>query len=110
MGINGVLSYTVHQRIHEIGIGMALGARWEEILRLTLGWGVKWVLGGAFLGIVASLMLTRFLASQLYNVSATDPSVLGGVALLLVVAAGLAAFLPARRASSVDPAIALRHE
>ena len=110
VGIYGVMSYTVNRRIHEIGIRMALGARSAEVIQLTLHWGLKLVLVGTILGVLGTLGTARVLSSLLYGISATDPAVLGVVILLLVAVASAAAFIPARRASRVDPVVALRHE
>jgi putative ABC transport system permease protein len=110
IGIYGVMSYSVNQRIHEIGIRMALGAHRSEVLRLTLGWSLKWVLAGTAIGLVTGLGLTRFIAGQLYEVRAADPAVLAAVSMLLIAAGTLAAYLPAQRASRVEPVAALRHE
>jgi putative ABC transport system permease protein len=110
VGIYGVMSYSVSQRVHEIGVRMALGAERLEVLRLTMLKGLKWVLVGTALGIAAAIGVTRFAASLLYGISATDPEVFVGVAVLLVATATVAAYLPASRASRVDPVVALRHE
>jgi putative ABC transport system permease protein len=110
VGIYGVMSYSVSQRVHEIGVRMALGARRSEVLRLTMAKGLKWVLAGTALGVVAALGMTRLVSSLLYGISATDPAVFVGVAVLLVATATMAAYLPASRASRVDPVVALRHE
>jgi ABC-type antimicrobial peptide transport system permease subunit len=110
VGIYGVMSYTVNRRIHEIGIRMALGARRAEVMQLTLNWGLKLVLVGTVLGVLGTLGAARVMASLLYGISATDPVVIGGVIILLVTAASAAAFIPAHRASRVDPVVALRHE
>jgi putative ABC transport system permease protein len=110
VGIYGVMSYSVSQRVHEIGVRMALGARRSEVLRLTIAKGLKWVLAGTALGVIAALGMTRFVSSLLYGISATDPEVFIGVAVLLIATATFAAYLPASRASRVDPVVALRHE
>jgi predicted permease len=110
IGIYGVMAYAVSQRTHEWGIRLALGARGRDVLRLVLRDGLKLTLGGIAIGLVSAWALTHSLRSVLYNVSATDVSTFAVVALLLAGAALLACFLPARRATKVDPLVALRHE
>jgi putative ABC transport system permease protein len=110
VGIYGVISYAVSQRTREIGVRIALGARPSDVLRLILREGLKLVLIGVAIGVAAALALTRFLATLLYGVSATDPLILVSVASLLVVTALAACYVPARRAMRVDPIIALRCE
>jgi putative ABC transport system permease protein len=108
LGIYGVLSYTVAQRTHEIGIRSALGATNGTLLRLVLGGGMKLALGGLVLGLAGSLALTRVLSSLLFGVSARDPLTMVLAAALLAMVAFFACYLPARRAASLDPVAALR--
>ena len=110
IGIYGVMSYSVTQRVHEIGIRIALGAQPVQVFRLVTGEGLRLALAGVALGFVASLALTRVLRSFLYEVSPLDPLTYGTVAAVLVGVGLLASYLPARRATRVDPLIALRYE
>ncbi|HUA14712.1 MAG TPA: ABC transporter permease [Verrucomicrobiae bacterium] len=110
VGIYGVISYLVGQRTHEIGVRMALGAQRRDVMRLVLSEGSRMALLGVAIGIAASLALTRFMASQLFGVTAHDPLTFVGVAILLLLVAVLACFVPALRAVRVDPMIALRYE
>jgi macrolide transport system ATP-binding/permease protein len=110
VGIYGVTAYTTRQRTHEIGIRMALGANKDDILRLVLGQALRLVLVGVALGLAASFVLTRYLSSLLLGVTSTDALTFSGVALLLCAVALAACFLPARRATRLDPMAALHYE
>lgn len=110
VGLYGVMSYLVSQRTREIGLRMALGARGVDVWRLILGQGLKVVALGVVVGLIAALALARVMTSLLFGITATDPLTFAGVALLLVIVALLACFVPARRAAKVDPMIALRAE
>jgi putative ABC transport system permease protein len=110
IGLYGLVSYSASQRTHEIGIRIALGADRRNVLRLVVGQGLKLALMGTVIGIAGAVALTRFLSSLLYDVKPTDPPTLIAVSLLLTGTTLMASYIPARRATKVDPLVALRHE
>jgi putative ABC transport system permease protein len=110
LGIYGLMSYTVSQRTHEMGIRTALGAQSRDVLKLILKQGIMLTLSGVAIGLIASILLTRLMKTMLFGVSATDPLTFVVIAVLLIMAAIVACYLPARRATKVEPMIALRHE
>jgi len=109
-GVFGVMAYSVSRRTREIGVRVALGAATGDVLRVILGRGLRTIFIGVAAGITGALALTRTVKSLLFGVTATDPLTFGGVTALLVGAALLACYIPARRATKVDPMVALRSE
>jgi predicted permease len=110
VGIYGVMSYTVAQRKHEIGVRMALGAGTGNVVSLIVGHGLKLTLIGVVVGLAAAFVLSRVMQSLLFGITATDPATFIAIPLVLMAAATLASYVPARRASKIDPVIALRYE
>jgi predicted lysophospholipase L1 biosynthesis ABC-type transport system permease subunit len=110
IGIYGVMAYTFSQRTNEIGIRMALGAKRMDILQMALGEGIKLIVIGVASGIIGSVILTRYLNSMLFEVKSVDPLTFVGISLLLATVALLACWIPAHKASRVEPLTALRYE
>ena len=110
VGVYGVISYSVACRTHEVGIRLALGAQAYDVAALILGEGLTLAFAGVVIGLAGAISVTHVLSALLYGVSATDAATFLGVALLLIIVALLASYIPARRAMSVDPLAALRSE
>jgi putative ABC transport system permease protein len=110
VGVYGVLSYSVSSRMREIGVRLALGADARRVIRLVLGEGVRLAAAGAVAGLIATIVAARFVCGPVVDVSPTDPRILAASAVVMLAVAALAAFLPARRASAVDPMVVLRQE
>ena len=110
VGIYGVLSFSVAQRAHEIGVRMALGSRRVDVLKLVMAEGIILTLVGLLLGLLMGFGLTRLLSSLLWGVNAMDPWTFAGVSLFLLSVGAAACYMPARKAASLDPMVALRHD
>jgi putative ABC transport system permease protein len=110
VGIYGVMSYSVTQRRNEIGIRMALGAQTRDVLKLTVGQGLKLVLIGIIIGLAGAFVLTRLMSTLLFGITPTDPPTFVTISIVLIAVACLASYIPARRATKVDPLQALRYE
>jgi putative ABC transport system permease protein len=109
-GVFGAMAYSVSRRTREFGVRAALGATSQDVLRMVVGQGMRTILIGLSTGIVGSFALTRTVSSLLFGVTSTDPVTFGAVTLLLVTVALVACYIPAKRATNVDPMVALRYE
>ena len=110
IGLYGVTTYAVAQRTREIGIRMALGAQRVEVLTLVLGQNLTWIVAGVVLGLGGAVLMTRYLRGLLYGLTPLDPSTFAAAAVTFAVVALVASYVPARRATQVDPVVALRSE
>ncbi len=110
IGIYALISYSISRRTHEIGVRLALGAQSRDVVRMVLRNGMMLTVAGVGIGIVAVLLLARLLVTLLYEVGTSDPRAIAGAAVVLIVVASLACYIPARRAAKVDPMTALRYE
>lgn len=110
VGIYGLMAHSVIQRTHEIGVRVAVGAQSRDVLGLVVAEGAKLAFYGMVAGVAFALVLTRFMASLLFEVTPTDPATFASVAMLLALVGLLACYIPARRATRVDPMVALHHE
>ena len=110
VGLYGVVAYTVSQRTQEIGLRMAIGAQHADVLRLVVGGGMKLALAGVAIGIACALAMSQLVATMLFEVTPFDPASYSTTAIILLGVAGLACYIPARRATRVDPIVALRQE
>jgi ABC-type antimicrobial peptide transport system permease subunit len=110
IGLYGVMAYSVSRQTGEMGLRVALGATPREIFKMVVGRGLRIILSGLALGLAGALLLTRFLSGALYRVNPSDPLTFGLVAALLAIVALAACYVPARRATKVDPIVALRYE